>query len=197
MTNVLFAHRQRASFIGHELWIAQRTDGKWQIWIEGRRPLHQETSFFQDQNEAKNMVHSLAHRHLEAKEICDCKTDLHWETAGPETRRAVKRFNYPCEISLDDNGIMSIGCIGNLSTDGAFIQTRNPPVEGSLLGLSFRVGHVVIETQGEVVHRHPNQGMGVRFLNLDTTGRRIISRLADQESANQQENKPLDTPSSQ
>ena len=64
---LFFACRQKADLLGHELWVGQRVDGRWQVWIEGKRPLLRETMgvVFNDPDEANSMAHMAAHRHFE------------------------------------------------------------------------------------------------------------------------------------
>lgn len=168
---MLLAYRQRTRLLGHDLWVAKRADGKWLAWIEGEKSVQHESDLG-DQEEAKRAVHSLAHWHIEGKHFCDCADALRWHSVQPsfvgplEERRRVKRINCQCEIRCEDQGIFRIGRIGNLSTEGAFIQTPNPPFAGSVINLSFHVGPVQVETQGRVVHQTPQQGIGVQFLDL-------------------------------
>ena len=186
MSNLLLAHRQRAHLLEHDLYVAQRTDGNWQLWIEGHKPLQHQTAFA-DQVEAKRIVHSLAHRHLEGKPLCDCSGELFWESvrtdAGAfiEERRNAKRFKYFCRIEWQDRGISKTGRIRNLSVEGAYIRTLNPAPEGSVLKLSFQVGLVDVETKVEVIHRRPNYGMGVRFLELTPPDATAIDNMLDEE----------------
>ena len=176
--NRLLAHRQKAHLLDHELWVAERADGKWQAWIEGKRPLP-DMAVFENETEAKRMAHQLAHPHLQGKDSCDCLTQLYWKL--PSDRRRVKRFHYPCTVLSDEQGA-SLGQILNLSTDGAFIETPNPLSPGSRLALSFQLDPVLkIKTRGEVVHQLPNQGMGVRFLDLTPADRKVIADLAIQQ----------------
>jgi len=168
---MLLAHRQKTRLLGHDLWVAKGADGKWRAWIEGDKSVQHESDLA-DQDEAKRVVHSLAHWHIEGKHFCDCVAPLRWESVQPsfvgplEERRRAKRIPYPCEIRCEDQGIFRIGRIGNLSTEGAFIQTLNPPFEGAVVNLSFKLGPVQVEAQGRVVHLTPKQGIGVQFLNL-------------------------------
>jgi hypothetical protein len=177
MISMLAAYRQRARLLDHDLWIAQRADGKWQVWIEGSKGVEHEP-LLGTQEEARRVVHSLGHWHIEGRHFCDCTADLNWQPAQTEAgdeRRTSRRTNFICEIRCEDQGVFRIGRIGNLSTEGAFIQTPNPSYTGSVLNLSFHVGRVQVETQGQVVHRSAQEGMGVRFLNLDPSFRAAIA----------------------
>jgi hypothetical protein len=187
MMSPLMARRQRAQLLGHDLWVAQCADGKWRAWIEGEKAVEHE-ALLANQQEAKRVVHSLAHWHIEGKQFCGCAAEILWQSvqsdfvgSQPE-RRSVKRIKYGCDIRCENRGVSRIGRIGNLSTEGAFIQTPNPSVTGSVINLSFQVGRVKVETQGTVVHHHPEQGMGVRFLNLDPGYRAAIADLLIREN---------------
>ncbi len=182
MTNAQLLHRQKAYLLGHELWVGQRSDGNWQVWITGEKAYDLRT-VFPNQDGAKRIVHSLAHRHLDGKAFCDCTAELQWEQiqltdeGPPEEKRSTKRFNYSCEIQWQDEGVFSIGRIRNLSTGGAFVQTLNPPAEGTVINLRFMLGSFQVEVLGRVVRQLPLQGMGVQFLDLGPAGREAIESL--------------------
>jgi hypothetical protein len=184
MTDNLLPNRQRARLLEHELWVAQRPDGNWLLWIEGKKPLGLKT-VFPSQEGAKRIVHSLAHRHLEGKAFCDCTIELQWEqihTTGAEAsasqeKRSTRRINFSCEIQWQDQAVFSIGRIRNLSAGGAFVQTLNPASVGSVLKLKFVLGSVQVDTLGKVLHLIPSQGMGIQFLDLDAASREAIENL--------------------
>ena len=183
----LMAYRQRARLLGHNLWVAQRADGKWRVWIEGEKAVEHE-ALLASQQEAKRVVHALAHRHIEGRQLCDCAAEMLWQSVlsdfvgSQQERRSAKRINYECNIQCENQGISRNGRIGNLSTEGAFIQTPNPSFTGSVINLSFQVGCVKVETQGAVVHQNPERGMGVRFLSLDPGYRAAIAALLIREN---------------
>lgn len=186
MSNLLVAHRQKAHLLKHDLYVAQRTDGNWQVWIDGKKSIQHET-VFADQVEAKRVAHSLAHWHLEGKQFCDCTAELLWEPVRVDVsisfneRRHSKRFEHFCRIQWQEQGSLTIGRIENISAGGVFIQTLNPAPEGSVLKLSFQVGPVDVETRGQVIHQSPNHGMGVRFLGLRPPDYAAIANLLDRE----------------
>ena len=187
MMSPLMTYRQRARLLGHNLWVAQRADGKWRVWIEGEKAVGHE-ALLANQQEAKRVVHSLAHWHIEGKQFCDCAVEMLWQSVqsdfvgSQQERRSAKRINCKCDIRCENLGVSRIGRIGNLSAEGVFIRTPNPPVTGSVINLSFQVGRVKVETQGTVVHHNPEQGMGVRFLNLDPGFRAAIADVLIREN---------------
>ena len=176
-------HGQRAHLLGHSLWVAQRVDGKWAAWIEGENPEEHE-ALFSNGEEARKAIHPLAHRHLEGKVSCDCADVLRWQhfVGSLGEHRRAKRMDYQCEIRgceiRDENQeVLQTGRIGILRREGAFVLTPNPPSWGSVLNLSFNAGPAQIQTQGKVVYRNPQQGIGVRFLDLDPGIRETIADI--------------------
>ncbi len=75
-------NEQKTTLLGHELWVGQKVDGKWGCWILGDRPM-QHQQHFPKIEDAKKMVHHLAHWHLEQKNYCDCPGELTWIPASP------------------------------------------------------------------------------------------------------------------
>ena len=77
--------------------------------------------------------------------------------------------------------------ITNISQGGIFIATQNPEPVGTTLALRFLGpdGEESLEVQGEVMwvnladggEEHPNQGMGIRFVNLSEEDKDTVSRL--------------------
>ena len=83
----------------------------------------------------------------------------------PEQRRAT-RFAYVCDVECEALGHVSLNRIKNLSATGAWIETLDPPPEGSILKLSFSVGSIDVRTKAKVVRRVIGEGMGVAFQDL-------------------------------
>lgn len=177
------AHGQRAHLLRHNLWVAQRVDGKWAAWIEGEKPLEHET-LFSNQEEAKKAVHLLAHWYLEGKISCDCTYVLRWQhlIGSLEEHCPTKQIDHQCEIRGceirgENQEVLQTGRRGILRTEGVFVQTPNPPSWGSILTLSFNVGPVQVQTQGKVVYHSPREGIGVQFLDLDPEIREAIADI--------------------
>jgi hypothetical protein len=99
-------------------------------------------------------------------------------TSGQEKRRQAKRFTYVCEARYETPGRLSIDRITILSTTGAWIETSNPPAEGTILTLYFTAGLMDVTTQAKVAYRLPGKGMGVAFQNLSPLHRKAIEALS-------------------
>ena len=95
----------------------------------------------------------------------------------PERRQA-KRFPYVCEVECEVLGHLCLNRITNLSTTGAWIETSDPPPEGSILNLRFSAGSVDVRTQAKVARRLLGEGMGVAFQNLLPHDRKAIDTLS-------------------
>jgi acetoin utilization protein AcuB len=94
-----------------------------------------------------------------------------------KTPRAM-RFVYVCEVECEALGRVTVNRIKNLSVTGAWIETMNPPPEGSILNLCFSVGSVDVRTKAKVVRRLIGEGMGVDFQDLLPHYRETIDTLS-------------------
>jgi acetoin utilization protein AcuB len=99
------------------------------------------------------------------------------ESNQPEQRRAT-RFAYVCDVECEALGHVSLNRIQNLSATGAWIETSDPPPEGSIVNLSFNVGSVDVRTQATVSRRLLGEGMGVAFQDLLPHYRKAIDILS-------------------
>ena len=99
-------------------------------------------------------------------------------TSGQQEQRQAKRFTYVCEARCETHGGLSIDRITTLSATGAWIETSDPPAEGSIFKLYFTAGLMDVTTQAKVVHRVPGKGMGVAFQNLSPQHREAITALS-------------------
>jgi len=87
-------------------------------------------------------------------------------------RRINKRVSAKFEISYVHDSDYLISFTKDISADGMFIETDNPPAEGSIIKLIFSLGQAKkIETKAKVIwinkKTSPREhGMGVRFLDM-------------------------------
>jgi hypothetical protein len=83
-----------------------------------------------------------------------------------ESRRA-RRITFIGEVECSEEGSGSfVTRINDLSVTGAFIDSVISFPVGTRLGLKFRVGENLIETDAEVRYSLRQAGMGVRFIDL-------------------------------
>jgi hypothetical protein len=94
--------------------------------------------------------------------------------------RGARRVTFIGEVECSEKGSGSLVTrINDLSVTGAFIDSVMSFPVGTRLGLKFRVGENVIETQAEVRYSLRQAGMGVRFLDLTDEHREVIECLVE------------------
>ena len=87
-------------------------------------------------------------------------------------RRKYSRKTYFMEVNFATPDSASSGYIQNISSDGLFVETKEPLSVGQHIILSFRLpsSKEHIKINGEIVRISP-QGIGVKLgMNLDDTG---------------------------
>ncbi|KUG22194.1 response regulator receiver [hydrocarbon metagenome] len=89
-----------------------------------------------------------------------------------DERRINKRLDTKFKISYVHEHDYLISFTKNISADGMFVETENPPAVGSTIKLIFSIGNLKkIEINAEVmwVNKGPlskDHGMGLKFLNM-------------------------------
>ena len=86
-------------------------------------------------------------------------------------RRIIQRLPLDFRVDFIHDGNYIISCSRDISMDGMFIHTRNPPPVGSRVNLIFpdegnldiEVASLVVWSKGSGQYR--NSGMGVQFLS--------------------------------
>jgi hypothetical protein len=111
-----------------------------------------------------------------------------------QERRNATRASHTCKVEWWARGSTAeLGEITALSTIGAYIATANPCLKGCFISVRFRLGFLIIETQGEVVHRTMGTGgMGVKFLNLTAEQYTAIERITRTEISHDEQWKSFD-----
>ncbi len=95
--------------------------------------------------------------------------------ASEEHRRS-KRVIYYAEVTIE--GLDSAQArISDLSTSGAFVDTRTTLPPGAVTKLAFRIRDREIQVTAAVRYAIPDIGMGVHFLNLAAEDRALIEDI--------------------
>lgn len=87
-------------------------------------------------------------------------------------RRLNKRLDTKFEISYVHDHDYLISFTKNISADGMFVETENPPEAGSTIKLIFSIGNLrKMEINAEVIwiNKGPSSkdhGMGLKFLHM-------------------------------
>ena len=105
-------------------------------------------------------------------------------TSGAERRTHPRlALNMLVQFKLHDMNEFMRDHAVNLSAGGMFIRSGKPQPEGSMVYLQFRLedGAKLIEGLVKVVHvngpEHAVPGMGIEFVNLDRTSRKLIDEI--------------------
>jgi PilZ domain len=97
-------------------------------------------------------------------------------------RRAAKRITFFAEAELEgiDTSRLQVR-LADLSTGGAFVDTRTVLPPGTAARLKFTVTGKEINVLAEVCYSMPSFGMGVRFLDLRPEDRVLIEQFISQQ----------------
>jgi uncharacterized protein (TIGR02266 family) len=97
-----------------------------------------------------------------------------------DEHRINKRANIKFEISYVHENDYLISFTKNISADGMFVETKKPPVVGSIIKLIFSIGNFKkIEINAEVMWINKgalskDHGMGLKFLNMPSRDKDAI-----------------------
>ena len=100
-----------------------------------------------------------------------------------EERRRARRVSCRCEARGYGVGeALSAPRLSDISETGAFVETGSElPLRSAVL-LRFDAGGRRLRVEAEVVHRDPDRGMGLRFLDLGPRQRDLIARVVTESS---------------
>lgn len=98
-------------------------------------------------------------------------------------RRATKRITFFAEAELEgiDTSRRLQVRLADLSTGGAFVDTRTVLPSGTAARLKFTVIGKEINVLAEVCYSMPSFGMGMRFLDLRPEDRALIEQFISQQ----------------
>jgi hypothetical protein len=93
-------------------------------------------------------------------------------------KRHSPRVRYACETRCFGVG-ESLGPtqIGDLSLEGAFLETVVELPIGTMVLLKFRAGGIDIKAEAAVARVMPGQGMGVTFLGMSSERRAALEQV--------------------
>jgi len=99
---------------------------------------------------------------------------------GMNERRQYPR--YRCQSSIEihvQNGPSFWGTVADLSLGGCYAEMPIPLEAGTKLCTSIWLGQEKVKANGEVVHRTPGFGVGIRFTQLAAADADLIRRYLD------------------
>jgi PilZ domain len=85
-------------------------------------------------------------------------------------RRGSPRYPFfaSAELTESTSGARSKACTSDLGSNGCFLDTTNPLPAGTVINIQITYQGKVFAAGGAVAHSHPNMGMGVKFIALES-----------------------------
>jgi hypothetical protein len=87
----------------------------------------------------------------------------------PERRRSPRYpFFASAELTELTYGTRLETATSDLGSKGCYLDTTNPLPQGTIVSIQITYQGQVFAARGVVAHSHPNMGMGVTFIALET-----------------------------
>lgn len=85
-------------------------------------------------------------------------------------RRGSPRYPFfaSAELTESASGVRMQVRTSDLGSNGCFIDTINPLPPGTIINIQITYQEKVFTAGGVVAHSHPNMGMGVQFIALES-----------------------------
>jgi hypothetical protein len=85
-------------------------------------------------------------------------------------RRTSPRYPFfaPTELTVPATGARTEAGTTDLGANGCFLDTPNPLPAGTIINIQIVYEGQVFKAGGVVAHSHPNIGMGVKFIALES-----------------------------
>ena len=87
----------------------------------------------------------------------------------PERRRSHRHpFFAPAELTESTSGARLEAATSDLGSTGCYLNTINPLPQGTIINIQITYHGQVFAAGAVVAHSHPNMGMGVNFIALES-----------------------------
>src|ERR1700730_5099919 len=87
----------------------------------------------------------------------------------PERRRSPRYpFFAPAQLTESTSAARLETATSDLGSKGCYLDTTNPLPQGTIVSIQITYQEQVCAARGVVAHSHPNMGMGVTFIALET-----------------------------
>ena len=85
-------------------------------------------------------------------------------------RRGATRYPFFASAELTElaSGARSKASTSDLGSNGCFLDTLNPLPSGTVINIQITYQGQVFAAGGAVAHSHPDMGMGVKFIALES-----------------------------
>ncbi len=86
-------------------------------------------------------------------------------------RRGSPRYPFfaPAELTELTSGARFEASTSDLGSNGCFLDTLNPLPTGTIISIQITYQGKVFAAGGVVAHSHPNMGMGLKFIALESS----------------------------
>jgi hypothetical protein len=86
-----------------------------------------------------------------------------------ERRRSLRYpFFAAAELTEPTSGARLMASTSDLGSNGCYLDTINPLPQGTVIRIQITYQGQVFVAGGVVAHSHPNMGMGVKFIALES-----------------------------
>jgi hypothetical protein len=85
-------------------------------------------------------------------------------------RRASSRYPFfaPAELTESTSGTRTEARTSDLGSNGCYLDMTNPLPPGTVISIQITYQGQVFAARSVVAHSHPNMGMGVKFIALES-----------------------------
>jgi PilZ domain-containing protein len=96
--------------------------------------------------------------------------------------RASPRYPFyaSAELTESTSAAPTAAHTSNLGSNGCFLNTSNPLPAGTIVSIQITYQGQVFAARGVVAHSHPNTGMGLKFIALESGCASILETWLDE-----------------
>ena len=97
-------------------------------------------------------------------------------------RRGTSRYPFYAlaELTESSSAAPTKAYTSNLGSNGCFLDTSNPLPAGTIISIQITYQGQVFAAGGVVAHSHPNTGMGLKFIALESGCASILETWLDE-----------------
>src|SRR5580704_12419203 len=89
-------------------------------------------------------------------------------------------FSASAELTGSTSAAPTTAHTSNLGSNGCFLDTSNPLPNGTIISIQITHQGQVFAARGVVAHSHPNTGMGLKFIALESGCAAILETWLDE-----------------
>jgi PilZ domain len=89
-------------------------------------------------------------------------------------------FHASAELTASSSEAPTKAYTSNLGSNGCFLDTINPLPTGTIVSIQITYQGQVFAARGVVAHSHPNTGMGLKFIALESGCASLLETWVDE-----------------